>query len=136
MIDDTETPSISVDGEQQPQEQARGKGRMPEAGPRHCTAGLRVKLERAAAGTFSAAASIASTAATAIEAARSVTHLPCRAVCVRHVTVCDRPGPLCTYLCVRWDQNVWGNRDLSSSKLKKNPACRRLSEGRVRSADT
>ena len=98
MIDDTETPSISVDGEQQPQEQARGKGRMPEAGPRHCTAGLRVKPERAAAGTFSAAASIASTAATAIEAARSVTHLPCRAVCVRHVTVCDRPGPLCTSL--------------------------------------
>jgi len=30
MIDDTETPSISVDGEQQPQEQARGKGRMPD----------------------------------------------------------------------------------------------------------
>ena len=89
---------------------------LTEAGPRHCTAGLRVKPERAAAGTFSAAASIASTAATAIEAARSVTHLPCRAVCVRHVTVCDRQaGPL----CVRWDQNVWGNRDLSSSKLKK-----------------
>ena len=134
MIDDTETPSISVDGEQQPQEQARGKGRMPEAGPRHCTAGLRVKPERAAAGTFSAAASIASTAATAIEAARSVTHLPCRAVCVRHVTVCDRPARFAS--AARWDQNVWGNRDLSSSKLKKIPACRRLSEGRVRSADT
>ena len=86
MIDDTETPSISVsfacvDGEQQPQEQARGKGRMPEAGPRHCTAGLRVKPERAAAGTFSAAVSIASTAVTAIEAAGSVTYLLCRAVC-------------------------------------------------------
>ena len=104
MIDDTETPSISVDGEQQPQEQARGKGRMPEAGPRHCTAGLRVKPERAAAGTFSAAASIASTAATAIEAARSVTHLPCRAVCVRHVTVrCVIVLPL----WVRWDQYVY-----------------------------
>ena len=49
MIDDTETPSISVDGEQQPQEQARGKGRMPEAGPWHGTAGLRVEPERAAA---------------------------------------------------------------------------------------
>ena len=110
MIDDTETPSISVsfacvDGEQQPQEQARGKGRMPEAGPRHGTAGLRVKPERTAAGTFSAAASIASTTATAIEAAASVTHLPCRAVCVRHVTVC-RSSCRATLPCVRWDQNV------------------------------
>jgi len=83
-----------VYGEQQ--QQARGKGRMPEAGPRHGAAGLWVKPERAAAGTFSAAASIASTAATTIEAAGSVTYLPCRAVCVRHVThcVCDRPAAL------------------------------------------
>ena len=109
MIDDTETPSISVsfacvDGEQQPQEQARGKDRMPEAGPWHGTAGLRVKLERAAAGTFSAAVSIASAAVTAIEAAGSVTYLPCRAVCVRHVTVrCVIVLPL----CVRWDQYVY-----------------------------
>ena len=104
MIDDTETPSISVDGEQQPQEQARVKGRMPEAGPWHGTAGLRVKLERAAAGTFSAAVSIASAAVTAIEAAGSVTYLPCRAVCVRHVTVrCVIVLPL----CVRWDQYVY-----------------------------
>ena len=36
-----------VDGEQQ--QQARGKGRAPEAGPRHGAAGLRVKPERAAA---------------------------------------------------------------------------------------
>ena len=36
-----------VDGEQQ--QQARGKGRVPEAGLRHGAAGLRVKPERAAA---------------------------------------------------------------------------------------
>ena len=88
MIGGAEASFISVslacvDGEQQ--QQARGKDRMPEAGPWHGTAGLCwVKPERAAAGAFSAAASIANTAATAIEAARSVTHLPCRAVCVRH----------------------------------------------------
>ena len=77
MIDDVVASFVSVssacvDGEQQPQQQARGKGRTPEAGPRHGSAGLRVKPERA----------IASTAATAIEAAGSVTHLPCRAVCM------------------------------------------------------
>ena len=77
MIDDVVASFVSVsstcvDGEQQPQQQARSKGRTPEAGPRHSSAGLRVKPERA----------IASTAATTIEAAGSVTHLPCRAVCI------------------------------------------------------
>jgi len=107
MIGGAEASFISVslacvDGEQQ--QQARGKDRMPEAGPWHGTAGLRVKLERAAAGTFSAVISIASAAVTAIEAAGSVTYLPCRAVCVRHVTVrCVIVLPL----CVRWDQYVY-----------------------------
>ena len=106
MIGGAEASFISVslacvDGEQQ--QQARGKGRIPEAGPRHGTAGLWVKPERAAAGTFSAAASIASTAATAIEAAGSVTHSAV-SCCVREtrVTVCDRPAAI----CVRWDQSV------------------------------
>ena len=84
-------------------------------------------------GTFSAAASIASTAAAAIEAADGVTHLPCRAVCLTHVTVCDADRPA--------DLRPLGPKCIGKSrsellKTQKFPACRRLSEGRVRSADT
>ena len=55
-IGGTEASFISVslacvDGEQQ--QQARGKGRTPEAGPRHGAAGLRVKPERAVPVRFS-----------------------------------------------------------------------------------
>ena len=129
-------------GRMQRQTWACGKGMAPEAGPRHreWAVGLRVKPERAA--TRHRASAAASTLplhckyrvflqATTVRPAACRGRVLSGRVSMRVVMVCAERGRM-----TRKGQKCKGKRNDRCLNTRFFPACRRLSEGRVRSADT